>query len=1043
MAEVTYRSPGFFESEIDLSITTPGEVTATPAGVIGPTPIGPAFVPVTVASLSQFRDRFFGSDDERNNSYFAGQEFFRNGSALTFLRTLGAGANSTSTDIYATQGQGTVKGAGFVIKGSAPAVDPRAQGAVQLLVAKHIVTASTDDSYPVFFDNDSFSISTGADGTANLLRGVLFFPTGTRGQILDYNQAYSPSNVSNDSAKIQTDTTQIDYRSFKLVISSSATGFGTTDGYTGIKIYTASLDPNSANYISNVLNTSPELFQTHQHLLYLDFPVEDALATVSGDNDSVGLLSGSANTSSTSGLSSLSFLDAFGRYDTRYRPARTTTFISQPYAGVEYDLFHFETIADGASANNQFKISIANMRRSTDPQDPYGTFDVLVRAFNDTDGTGMSVLEQYVGCSINPNSDSYIAAKIGDKKRSYNFDAVNPLDKRLVSTGQYTNNSTRIRVIVSDAVKRKTVPANALPFGFKGIPTLKITDGTTDTSLPALSRRLGGVLPAGGMSLTGSLTPPVPLRYKVTTSETLAAPTFQGQEGSSETANQNIFWGVKFDAFPSVSGTLGSSAYLQSNYNVGEANASGYNPIITAYSKFAGIEKLDTVTSGSGADVVNNNKFTLANVALYNSKAGRSALTAAVTDLTGTLEQHMVNAIYVRNATPSISDGTISDASISGRLTFGTLALIPSASIFNRFSPYIKYTNMFYGGFDGLNILDKDMSEMNDKSTSTESGGKAIASPNIGLNVASNNFSAGVSNSLIGSYRTAVDIMTNAASSRANIITIPGIRDPLVTDYAATEARDFARAIYLMDIPAYTDSGVRIFANNVLPDVTYTIRNFSGRNINNNYVATYFPDASIIDESSTSGNRRVRVPSSIIALGALAQNDARSYPWYAPAGFNRTALSSVTNLAVRLTSADRDNLYDARINPITAFPGLGYVIFGQKTLQLAKSALDRVNVRRLLIELARIVTSVGLQFVFEPNIPSTRSRFVSLLAPQFATVQSQSGIDSFRIIMDDSNNTQQDIEANRLNGRIVIVPTKAVEYIAVDFIITNEGVEFV
>jgi len=1042
MAEVTYRSPGFFESEIDLSITTPGEVTATPAGVIGPTPIGPAFVPVTVTSLSQFRDRFFGSDDERNNSYYAGQEFFRNGSALTFLRTLGAGANATSTDITATQGQGTVKGAGFVIKGSTPAVDPRAQGCVQLIVAKHVVTSSVDESYPVFFDNDSFSITAGSDGTANLVRGVLFFPTGTRGQILDFDQTYSPSNVSNDSAKIQTDQTQIDYRSFKLVISSSATGFGTADGYTGIKIYTASLDPNSSNYISNVLNTSPELFQTHQHLLYLDFPVEDALATVSGDINSVGLLSGSANTSSTSGLSSLSFLDAFGRYDTRYRPAKTTAFISQPYAGVEYELFHFETIADGASANNQFKISIANMRRSSDPQDPYGTFDVLVRAFNDTDSQP-SVLEQYVGCTINPNSDSYIAAKIGDKKRTYNFDAVNPLDKRIVSTGQYTNNSTRIRVIVSDAVKRKTVPANALPFGFKGIPTLKVTDGTTDTSLPVLSRRLAGVLPASGMSLTGSLTPPVPLRYKVTTSETLATPAFQGQEGPTETASQNIFWGVKFDSFPSVSGTLGASAYLQSNYNVGDANTTGYNPIITAYSKFAGIEKLDTIVTGSGADAVNNNKFTLANVALYNSKGSRTALAAAVTDLTGTLEQHMINAIYIRNATPSIVDGTITDASISGRLTFGTLAQISEASIFNRFSPYIKYTNMFYGGFDGLNILDKDMSEMNDRSTSTEAGGKAISNPNIGLNLASNNFSAGVTNSLIGSYRSAVDIMTNAASSRANILTIPGIREPLVTDYTATETRDFARAIYVMDIPAYTDSGVRIFTNNVLPDVTYTIRNFTNRNINNNYVATYFPDASIIDESSTSGNKRVRVPASVIALGALAQNDARSYPWYAPAGFNRTALSNVTNLAVRLTSADRDNLYDARINPITAFPGLGYVIFGQKTLQLARSALDRVNVRRLLIELARIVTSVGLQFVFEPNIPSTRSRYVNLLAPQFATVQSQSGIDSFRIIMDDSNNTQQDIEANRLNGRIVIVPTKAVEYIAIDFIITNEGVEFV
>ena len=655
----------------------------------------------------------------------------------------------------------------------------------------------------------------------------------------------------------------------------------------------------------------------------------------------------------------------------------------------------------------------------------------------------MSVLEQFSGCSLDPNSDSYIAAKIGNRKTFYNFDAVNPIDRRLVTTGQYANNSTRIRVIVSDAVKGRIIPQDALPFGFRGIPTIKVTDGLTDTSLPALSRRLAGVLPSSGLNLTGSITPPVPLRYKVTTGETLGSPDFQGQAGPTESVNQNMFWGVKFDAFPSVSSSLGDSAYLQSNYNSADANTTGFNTIIRAYSKFAGIEKLDTVTTGSGADVVNNNKFSLANVALYNSKAGRTALAAAVSDLTGTLEQHMVNAIYIRNAVPNIADSTISDADISDRLTLGTLASIPEASIFNRFSPFIKYTNMFFGGFDGLNILDKDMSEMNDKSTSTETGGKAVNSPNIGLNVSANNFSAGVSNSLVGSYRTAVDIMTNGASSRANILTIPGIREKLITDYASTKVRDFARAIYLMDIPSYTDSGSRIYAGNVLPDVTYTIRNFTSRNINNNYVATYFPDASIIDESSMSANKRVRVPSSVIALGALAQNDARSYPWYAPAGFNRTALANVTNLAVRLTSADRDNLYDARINPITAFPGLGYVIFGQKTLQIARSALDRVNVRRLLIELARIVTTVGLQFVFEPNIPATRSRFVNLLSPQFATVQAQSGIDSFRIIMDDSNNTQQDIEANRLNGRIVIVPTKAVEYIAIDFIITNEGVEFV
>jgi phage tail sheath protein FI len=293
----------------------------------------------------------------------------------------------------------------------------------------------------------------------------------------------------------------------------------------------------------------------------------------------------------------------------------------------------------------------------------------------------------------------------------------------------------------------------------------------------------------------------------------------------------------------------------------------------------------------------------------------------------------------------------------------------------------------------------------------------------------------------VSSYRAAVDIMTNPGASKANVFSIPGIRDTQITDYALLATKSTARSLYIMDIPAYTDTGTRIFTTTTLPDVNYTIRQFAGRNVNNSYGATYFPDVSIADDGVA--NKKVRVPASVVALGALAQNDAKSYPWYAPAGFNRTSLSSVANLAVRLTSADRDNLYDSRINPITAFPGLGYVIFGQKTLQIARTALDRVNVRRLMIELARIVTAIGLQFVFEPNTPATRSRFKNLITPQLATVQANSGIDGFKIIMDESNNTQQDIESNRLNGKIIVIPTKAVEYIAIDFIITNAGVQFV
>lgn len=1038
MAETTYRSPGFFETEIDLSAPTQEQVTATPAGVVGPSPIGPAFVPTTITSLAQYKERFVGNSTERNNSYFSAQEFFRNGRALTFVRTLGAGANATLGDASTTKTQGTVKGAGFVIKGSAVTVptDSRTQGAVQFLVAKHDVATDVANSFPTFIDNNSFSTTPAGGGTANIVRGVILTATGSRVQILSHNQNYSPANAADDAASIQGTTAADNYNTFKIVISSSAGNFGSADGYSSVKVFTASLDPANPAYISNILNTAPDLFQEKQHLLYLDFAVENNLAAVSSATDSVAILSGSLNTSANSGDTSLNFKDAFGRFDSRYKTARTTKFISQPFGGKEYGLFNFETLSDGASVNTDYKISIANLRRSTDPRNPYGTFTVLVRSFNDTDGSPQ-IFEQYTNCTLNPDDSNYVGRLIGDRKVTYNFDATNPLDRNFVTTGQFANVSTRVRIVMDAAVASKEVPAESLPFGFGGIPTIKLTSGLTDTDLPGYSNRLSGVLAGAAASLTSSITPPVPMRFKVTDGATAAASSapFTGSAGASEFANGNYYWGIKQDLFPTTAQV--STAVLQSNYGT------TLNPLITTLTRFSGIELLDVVTTGSSADNINNNKFSLSKVALFNAKAGRTALQAAFTDLTGTLEQHMVNAVYIRNASPSATDNTISDRSISGRLTFGSLALIPSASIFNRFSPYMKFTNVFYGGFDGLNILDSDMAAMNDKSTSAESGGKAIASPNIGLNISANNFAAGTSNALVSAYRTATKIITDAGSSRANIITVPGIRDPLVTDYASSRARGYARGIYLMDIPTYTDTGVRIF-DTTLPDVTYTVRQFGARNINNNYVATYFPDASIFDESvTTTSGKRVRVPASVVALGALAQNDARTYPWYAPAGFNRTALSNVTNLAVRLSSADRDTLYESRINPITSFPGLGFVIFGQKTLQIARSALDRVNVRRLMIELARQVTAIGLQYVFEPNTPQTRTRFVNQLIPQLATVQSQSGIDSFRVIMDESNNTQRDIEANVLNGTIIVVPTKAVEFIAIDFIITNAGVEFV
>ena len=246
-------------------------------------------------------------------------------------------------------------------------------------------------------------------------------------------------------------------------------------------------------------------------------------------------------------------------------------------------------------------------------------------------------------------------------------------------------------------------------------------------------------------------------------------------------------------------------------------------------------------------------------------------------------------------------------------------------------------------------------------------------------------------------------------------------------------------AMYVMDIPNYNGGQERIFDTGSRPDVEFTANNLEGRALDNNYVASYFPDVFITDPIN---NRRVLVPASIAAIGALSYSDNVSYPWFAPAGFNRGALGFVENVRTRLSVADRDDLYERRINPIANFPNGGFVIFGQKTLQVNQSALDRVNVRRLLLEVKRQVSEVASAVLFEQNNVQTRERFVKLISPRLGMIQAQAGIEQFRIICDATNNTPLDAEQNRLNGKIIIVPTRTIEFIAIDFIVTNSGVSF-
>lgn len=1029
MAEQTFRSPGFYEQEIEL-VAGAQQPVGVPGGIIGTAQKGPAFVPVTVANFAAFESRFGGLDPERFGPY-AVNEFLKHKQALTFVRVLGAGANSTLAEIGNTISQGTVKNAGFEITPAVSLAAPTtSDSTVQFIAARHHISASNvgpteSEGFPIFTDNPSFSVSHGGATHVNLIRAAIFPASGTRIQIAPYDATYSPLALS---ASLGPDNlTNGLARRFKLIISSSAgASFDSDDGFVGVKILTASLDPMDSAYISRVLNTDPDLFAVKKHLLYLDFPIEKELAPVmtgtATSDPTVLILSGNSN-----------FQTKFGRYDARFTTPKTPSFISQPFGAYEYDLFHFETISDGEYANDRLKVSISNIQASTDPDQPYGTFDITLREFGDDDLNPRG-LEYYPAVSLNSKADNYIAKAVGDKKVQWNFDTDELPERRLIISGKYPNRSVNFRVVMNALLDAGQVPALALPFGFRGFPVLKTVDNLTDdnartlsfegTSFPGSTRLVN---PATSF-LTASIVPPLPYRFKVTrgTLTDTGGVANIGNPGPNERADSRLYWGVVVQSMPTTSSV--TDAVL--NYNLGTLQ----NNLVKSYTKFQGIFKQDVLVTGSAADAFNANKFTLARVALANS---------TISSVTGTAEIHMREAAYIRDGVPSSTDYRVQYPAGTSRVTLATLAA-SSSVVFNRFASFNKFTTIFHGGFDGLNILDRDNRLMNDRASSAETGylgedGKALGAVEAGL--VTNAAGAGVANNIVYSYSTAVDILTDEISSNVNLIAIPGIREPLITTHAQDSARDYSLAMYVRDIPSYDDSGFRIFDATVdrRPSVRQTSETFVGLNIDNNYSATYFPDVFINDAAL---GKKVKVPSSIAALGAIAFNDKVAYPWFAPAGFNRAALDFVTNVQVRLNQGDRDTLYDARINPIATFPAGGFVIFGQKTLQLKKSALDRVNVRRLLLEVKRVVSDVAGRLLFEQNTPAIRSRFIASVTPQLGLIQAQAGIEKFRVICDDSNNTPQDAEQNRLNGKIVLVPTKTIEFIAVDFIITPSGVAF-
>ena len=277
-------------------------------------------------------------------------------------------------------------------------------------------------------------------------------------------------------------------------------------------------------------------------------------------------------------------------------------------------------------------------------------------------------------------------------------------------------------------------------------------------------------------------------------------------------------------------------------------------------------------------------------------------------------------------------------------------------------------------------------------------------------------------------YTASLALLQNSDEYDYEILTIPGV---------TIQNGSTAVATAIDTVTQRGDAIAVVDTRNYGATLNQTIT--SATTQDSSYAATYWPWVQVLSNET---GKLVYVPASTVIPGVYATNDRIGAEWFAPAGFNRGGVGGVIQTERKLSPTDRDALYLGKVNPIATFPGQGPVIFGQKTLQTAATSLDRVNVRRLMIELKRVIGNVGNTLLFEQNTAATRNRFLNQVNPYLESVQQRQGLYAYRVVMDDTNNTADVIDRNQMVGQIFVQPTRTAEFIVLDFNITPTGVEF-
>ena len=900
---------------------------------------------------------------------------------------LNSTANVDDDDVTVTVDGNTVK-----IEAVAAGLDENLDATLKL-ASSVLASNPQGDSFTCNFGTKTTNFAGGDSSiTTPVVRGVLMSPQGvipamaianevSYSSIPSGNADISKSVVSNDNVTLlnfgntvasdligyQLGTvTTTDEQTFKIVLN----GF---ESDVDSAVLTCSFNPESPNYFAKVMNTDPEKIEERGHYLHAHWDIDPAVARA----DSTGLLDDDDVAATTDMLGFCIHSEGdraeenlvggaitantpdFESFDSRFRTARSPWIMSQKNGGTSRKLFRLHSLDDGEAGNDRFRIMISNIRAGETDSD-FGFFDLTLEAF-DSDPISGEKLIQWNSLSLNPDDKNYIARVIGDKHMYYDFDR-SQSKQRLVEEGDYEVRNRFVRVEVSVDVETADGASwarAALPCGFKEYKTLNLApSGRTGLFVELGTDGSGTNRLLPAGSFDSLKVLPLPFVKHITR-----------KSGLTTETSEALAWGVKF----------AKKQKAAAHQEIGEIR---FNPSIVSWTKFFP----DMGSSPFAVD--STEEFSLEHIAWDGSDWATSE--------------------YIRS-------GEVADL---GGKQFVQLA---EAAKSGRSVRFLKFRCMMQGGFDGLNIFNKEKAAMSSVAAFREAN-EEVADSNI------------FTGPTIVAYKRAIDVLADKSATEFQLLAIPGIREPLITDYAITACESRFDAMFVMDIQE-CDRLTAVILDDTKPSVNKTISNFSDRRLDTSFAAAYFPD--VIMRRPSNGSP-LQVPPSVGMLGVMSLNDTLADPWFAPAGLRRGRLVA-QNVKVQMNRDTLNDLYDADINPIYEPAGRAGEVyaFGQKTLLQNQSALDRINVRRLLINIRRQVKAVANTLLFEPNRASTLAKFNALVEPIMSNVQARQGVDRYKVQIDTTTTTENDVLNNTIRGKIYLQPTKSVEFISLDFVVTN------